>query len=152
MRPPYYAGEFVWCRFPFSENPMEPGDSSNIGYVFAVTERGGQYYVVAAIYTTSQPWPSEVPKPPGVISITEKQAKGLNQKAFVVDGRRVAFMPATEDFFPYVTRSDRGVQAVAPVGLRKKIAAEMARLVNRPDLMDVLGPHRPGHGRAGYGR
>lgn len=149
MSPPYRAGEFVWCRFPFSEKPTKPGGSNHISYVFAVTERGGRHYVVAAIYTTSQPWPAEVPIPPGVIPITEKQSKGLNQKAFVVDGRRVAFMPATEDFFPYLTQSDRGVQAVAPAGLRKKIEAEMARLVNRPDLIEVLGPHRPDTGPKG---
>jgi hypothetical protein len=68
----------------------------------------------------------------------------MNQKPFVIDARRIAFVPVTEEFFPRLRASDKGVVYEAPKGFKAHIENVLAQLANRPDLVQLLGPDIPG--------
>lgn len=120
---------------------MLPGPKIRIGYVQDV-QRIGRDLFVAALYTTTVPWPRDKPHPLGVIPIEGRQAETLGQQPFVVDARCIAILPINADFFPRLASADHGVQAEAPAGLARKISAVLAEMQRRQITIEVRGPGR----------
>ena len=83
-------------------------------------------------YTTSRAWSG--PKPPGVRVFERREAKSMGQdRAFTLDLRRIALLPVTEYWFPFLGRQDRGILGRATKALRQELEAEMIRIL-RPLL------------------
>jgi hypothetical protein len=139
-------GAFVRVLFPTSEKPRQPG-LLHIGYVLGVTSNEAM-----VAYTTSQPWPAEVPLPAGARVFTLEEAARLNQsRALLLRLDVLAKLPLTPAWFPDLARPgqglpdrglpDRGMIAVAPASLQVelvKFAANLAR--RRRELMQLRGP------------
>jgi hypothetical protein len=94
----FREGDFVWSAFPARENPRLPG-SLHIAYTLgtSVVNAGAAYGMIGAVaaYTTSQPWQHEI-IPPGIVIFDRTEALSLGQdRAFVLDLRRLAFLPIT---------------------------------------------------------
>jgi len=136
--PPLRQGDFAWCAFPEREAPLRPGPL-HVVYVLAVATVSGRYAAMVA-YTTSQP--SSDPLPPGVLAFTAAEAALLGQtRPFVMDLRRLAYLPLTTLWFPGLDRTDGGILARAPKALRNQInatATELAR--RRPEVLSRAGP------------
>ncbi len=116
--PPLQQGDFVWCAFPEREAPLRPGPL-HVAYILAVAAVAGGYGVMAA-YTTSQPWTGALPQ--GVLSFDRSAAASLGQsRAFVLDLRRLAYLPLTVAWFPRLTEPDAGVlgRAQSRCGIRR---------------------------------
>ena len=95
--PALQQGDFVWCAFPERETPLRPGPL-HVAYTLAVAAVGSGYGVMTA-YTTSQTWAGALPH--GVIAFDSAEAAGLGQtRAFVLDLRRLAYLPITVAWFP----------------------------------------------------
>ena len=141
-KPPYLPGQFVWCMFPFREAPDAPGPTRHIAYVVDIVQRGNRVYIAAALYTTTSPKPS--PLPVGVIAIRDANAKRLNQRDFFIDARRIAYMPIDAAFFPDFGRPGNGIQGETTKGLQDKIERTLVQVLNRPELLELLGPAQPG--------
>jgi len=135
VKPPYRAGQFVWCRFPTREQPLSPGPKLRIGYVLDVSPS----MMTAMLYTSTVRWADDR-LPLGVIQIGERQAQKLGQKAFAIDVRCAAFLPITIEFFPHLMHADRGVQGEAPAGLDRKIKAVLTEMRRRRVPIDLRGP------------
>jgi len=99
--------------------------------------------IAAALYTTTRPWPRGQAIPFGVIPVAPEIARRMRQEAFVVDARRIAYMPLDERFFPDLGNPDRGVRGVAPRELRERIERALVKLLADPALLEFLGPERP---------
>lgn len=131
-------GDFVWCAFPEREAPLRPGPL-HVAYVLAVAAVTGGYGVMAA-YTTSQAWSGSMP--PGVLVFTAEEAARLGQtRAFVLDLRRLAYVPLTAPWFPSLAERGAGVLGRAPKTLRvrvNKLATELA--LRRPEALARTGP------------
>lgn len=110
--------------------------------VSSVGENG--FYALIA-YTTSQPWRHEA-LPPGVFVIDQSIAASFGQgRAFVLDLRRLAFVPLTALWFPRLGRPDRGVQGRAALQWQrrfKQVADDL--LSRRAEIIERLGPSWPG--------
>ena len=107
--------------------------------------QGGRVAIVAA-YTTSQPWPSDVPLPRGMHRVSEDRAKRSGQrKPFVVDGRKIAFLPMTEAFFPHLQQAGGG-KVGRDEALAKLVVKDLAILSQTPGVVVQLGPLRPSRG------
>lgn len=144
-RPPFAPGQFVWCKFPYFEAPLSPGDKERIVYVADIRQHAGrQVFTVMSLYTTTVQWERGKPLPLGIIRITGEAAAKMNQKPFVIDARRIAFVPATEDFFPRLQTRGAGLVHEAKKEFRIHIENVLAQLANRPDLVQLLGPDAPG--------
>ena len=149
-KPPFVPGQFVWCRFPYFEAPLSPGDKERIVYVADVRQKAGQQiFTVMSLYTTTTRWEPGVPLPKGIIPITGVAATKMNQKPFVIDARKIAFIPATDEFFPRLRTPGSAVVYSAPAAFRRHIESVLAELAQRPDLLELLGPHAPGPRRRG---
>jgi hypothetical protein len=112
----FLPGRFVWCRFPFSEKPGEPGDKEHIGYIADIRRNPAGRLVVMVLYTTSRQWEDFAPKPLGILSVDLERARAMGQeRPFVLDARRIAFLPVDPAFFPRLSRPDRGIIGVAPL-------------------------------------
>src|SRR5947208_2252841 len=98
---PFQLGDFVVCNFPYDDAPDQPGPKEHFGLCLGtLASSAGQVAAVAA-YTTSQAWPTGMPVPRGVHRVSQAAAVAMGQqRAFVVDARKIAFMPITEEFFP----------------------------------------------------
>jgi hypothetical protein len=120
--------------------------------VIDVLRKGDRLMVCAALYTTTTPWPRDRAIPPGVVPIAADTARRLGQNPFVVDARRIAYMPVDDRFFPDLARPDRGVRGTAPRALQNQIVRAVIGLLQRPDLLELLGPERPGVSRPPRGR
>jgi hypothetical protein len=134
---PFSAGQFVWCAYPEWEHPLQPGPR-HIGYIFAaLAVRGSPAAIVA--YTTSQPWPDALP--PAVYPFTVTEAEGMGQdRAFVLDARRLAFIPVIPAWFPDLGEPTQGVVGSVSDQLRDRIEADLKRLLRRsPDSVQRLG-------------
>jgi hypothetical protein len=133
---PLQQGNFVWCGFPEREAPLRPG-ALHVGYTLAVAAVAGGHDVMVA-YTTSQPWPLL----PGVIAFDSEEAAGLGQaRAFVLDLRRLAYLPLTATWFPRVGEAGAGVLGRAPKALRDRVNATVAELPKRrPESPSRRGP------------
>ena len=126
--PALQHGDFVWCAFPERETPWHPGPL-HVAYALAVAAVAGGYGVMAA-YTTSQPWPGALPQ--GVIAFDSEEAAGLGQaRAFVLDLRRLAYLPLTTTWFPRMGEMRAGVLGRAAKALRDRVNAMTKELVTR---------------------
>ncbi|MCC7046288.1 MAG: hypothetical protein IT562_06210 [Alphaproteobacteria bacterium] len=142
--PPFLPGQFVWCNFPFRETPSDPGPERDIAYVVDILRKGDRLLVCATLYTTTRLWPRDRARPPGLVPVAGSAAQNLGQSTFAIDARRVAYMPIDERFFPDLHRPDRGIRGTAPRALQDQVTQALVRLLQRPDLLELLGPERPG--------
>ncbi len=135
-----HRGDFVWCAFPEREAPLRPG-SPHVAYTIAIGIIAGRNMAVVA-YTTSRAWTG--PKPPGVVVFGPEEAAQLGQaRGFVLDLRRMAYLPITTTWFPRLDEPKGGVLGSASKGLRgrlDRIAFELA--TRRPEWLSRLGPLR----------
>jgi hypothetical protein len=107
---PFRSGDFVWTRFPFENDPDEPGLVRHAACVIAafsqqqagaatsakIPARG----LVVGVYTSSKVKKYGDALPVGVIQVGREQASRLgDQVAFFIDVRRRAFLPYTRKFF-----------------------------------------------------
>jgi len=73
MAPPYRPRRFVWCQFPYNEEPLRPGPKEHVGYVADIRHiSGNAHLTVMSLYTTSVPWEPSVRLPPGIIPVERK--------------------------------------------------------------------------------
>ncbi|MFZ0693014.1 MAG: hypothetical protein WAN51_02500 [Alphaproteobacteria bacterium] len=144
MTPPFHRGQFVWCMFPYFEEPLKPGPAPHIGYVLDVRrQRGKNHLTVASLYTTTRPWTPGTPIPKGVIPIANKVARRMNQKGFVLDCRRIAFMPLGLEFFPALQRPDKGIVHQMEPDFQKSIEKRLGTWMKERGLVAFLGPDVP---------
>ena len=110
-----------------------------MAYTLAVAAVGRGYGVMTA-YTTSQPWSGATPQ--GVIAFDAAGAASLGQtRAFVLDLRRLAYLPLTVAWFPRAGEDGAGVLGRAPKPLRDRVNAMAAELVKqRPETLSRSGP------------
>jgi len=136
--PALQQGDFVWCAFPEREAPLRPGPL-HVAYTLAVAAVVGGHGVMAA-YTTSQPWAGALPQ--GVIAFDSAEAATLGQaRAFVLDLRRLAYLPLTTAWFPRVAEEGAGVLGRAPKALRDRVNAMTTELAKRrPETLSRSGP------------
>lgn len=94
-------------------------------------------------YTTSQAWVGQLPW--GVRRFDEGQALALGQdKAFVMDLRRIAYVPISAAWFPQINDADRGIVGRASSGLKTAISIESAGIFKkRAEIIQKLGPSWP---------
>jgi len=119
-------GSFVPVLFPTAEQPRVPG-LLHIGYVIGATARDA---VVA--YTTSQPWPVDIPLPLGARFFSAAEAMALNQnRGFLLRMDLLARLPMTAAWFPEIEKPGQGVIAVAPAALQRELTALGAALLQR---------------------
>lgn len=141
-QPPFAPGQFVWCRFPYFEAPLAPGAKERIVYVADIRHHAGRrVFTVMSLYTTTARWEPGKRLPLGVIPVAGPAAARMKQRPFVIDARRIAFLPATTDFFPRLQAPETAVVYQATAGFRRRIENVLAELVGRPDLIQRLGPH-----------
>ncbi len=130
--------------FPYFEEPLKPGPVPHIGYVMDVAQQPGKAYLtVASLYTTTRPWTPGTPIPKGVIPIAKEVARRMNQKGFVLDCRRIAFIPLDLEFFPAIQRQDKGIVHQMEPGFQKSIEKRVAAWMNERGLVVFLGPDAP---------
>lgn len=117
---------------------MRPGPL-HVAYTLAVAAVVGGHGVMAA-YTTSQPWAGALPQ--GVIAFDSAEAAVLGQaRAFVLDLRRLAYLPLTTAWFPRVAEEGAGVLSRAPKALRDRVNAMTTELAKRrPETLSRSGP------------
>lgn len=141
MKPPFSAGDFVNCLFPFGERPDRPGPSPHVVYCeHFLTNRAGTLSVVALYTTTALRKPNE-PKNPWILEISEGNSRGMGmQKAFGIDTRRIAFMAPTVEFFPDINRPDHGIRGRATEHLKKVLTRKFIEASRIPDLIRAAGP------------
>lgn len=148
MESPFKPRQFVWCQFPFMEEPLRPGPTEHIGYVGDVRRiDGNAHLTVMALYTTTRPWEPGVRLPPGVIPVEPAVAEKMNQKGFVLDARRIAFVPVNNSFFPRLAEPGNGIVHTASKSFQALIQNTLMELAKRPDLVVKLGPDAPGMSR-----
>lgn len=146
MSIPFQAGQFVWSRFPFHERPNDPGPIDHVAYIArVVTIHGRPHATAVSIYTTTRQVRAGEAVPIGLIPVPEDLARRMNQKPFVINARRIGFLPITPAFFPRLTIPGHGiVHTLAETArLRATISAELKRVFQRPELIEHLGPDRP---------
>jgi hypothetical protein len=121
----YKQGEFVWCMFPFREQPGKPGPVPHIIYVHRtlVGPDGRPFGLVA--YTTTT---AEQGRRVGSIAVPEDQSRrmGMN-KPFVIVTRRQAVIPYHVSFFHRAKEADRGVAGQASKRLIDQVTEEINR-------------------------
>ncbi len=117
---------------------MRPGPL-HVAYTLAVAAVAGGHGVMAA-YTTSQPWAGALPQ--GVIAFDSAEAAALGQaRTFVLDLRRLAYLPLTTAWFPRVAEEGAGVLGRAPKALRDRVNAMTTELAKRrPETLSRSGP------------
>jgi hypothetical protein len=142
---PFQSRQFVWCQFPHMEEPLRPGEREHVGYVADIRQiRDKPYLTVMAVYTTTTPWQSGVRLPLGVIPIESEIAQKMKQRSFVMDARKVAFVPANPNFFPRLETPDKGIIHTASRRFHMHVQNVLVELAKRPELVVKLGPDAPG--------
>jgi hypothetical protein len=91
-------------------------------------------------YTTSQLWTGL--RPQGVVAFSKEEAAQLGQaRGFVLDLRRMAYLPITPIWFPRLEDPGRGVLGRALKALRDRLDAIALELATRrPEVLTKLGP------------
>ena len=128
----------MWCAFPEHEDPLTPGPP-HTGYVLVtVADAWGVGAMVA--YTTTRPWIGGIPR--GVRIFTLQQARATGQsKAFVLDLRRIAYIPVDSDWFPHLATPGHGIIGHASETLRGELEMVVKEIFGRhPDTVERLGP------------
>ncbi len=138
--PPFGPGAWVWCNFPTSENPIQPGPSPHATYVIAVTGVAGVGQVALVAYTTSQV--RDPPRPQGIIHFdAEKAAKMGHNKPFLLNPGRMAPLPINSAYFPFLNQPNHGVIGTASKSVQDAIARVAAEIrTKRPEAVEVVGP------------
>ena len=145
MEPPFKPRQFVWCQFPFMEEPIRPGPAEHVGYVADIRRIGGNTHLtVMSIYTTTTPWEPGVKLPLGIIPVEPSMAQKMNQTGFVMDARKVAFIPVNRAFFPHLAEPDKGIIYTAAERFHQLVQNTLVKLAKRPELVVKLGPDLPG--------
>jgi hypothetical protein len=136
---PFRDGDFVWTNFPEREDPLRPGPL-HVSYVLIAGDAPSGVFSVMAAYTSSRQWPSELPF--GVHRFDRLQAERFGQsRPFVLDLRRIAYLPVTAAWFPHLETEGRGVLGRAPEPLRATLLREANELFRRrKELLERLGP------------
>jgi hypothetical protein len=116
-----------------------------LGYVVAVfgAVAATDTFSTLVAYTTSQAW-MQAARPPGLFVFDQQTAASFGQaRAFVLDLRRLAFLPITPSWFPWLDEPG-GIQGRASPHWQQQLkqAAE-ALLARRPELIERLGPLWP---------
>jgi hypothetical protein len=137
--PPFQTGDFVWCAFPERERPANPNPAQHLAYILAL--RGGVALSVIAAYTTSQV-SAHATLRLGVRAFDRTAAASLGQhRPFLIDLRRLAYLPVTAAWFPRLDEPARGVQGHAPKALQRELMQTVETLLNRhQELVEQLGP------------
>jgi hypothetical protein len=144
-RPPYQTRQFVWCQFPYMEAPLRPGPKEHIGYIADVRRLGANAHLtVMSLYTTTRPWQPGIPLPAGIIPVETEMARRMRQKGFVLDARRVAFLPIDLSFFPRLAQPDKGVVFTASLRFHRLVEDTLKQVARRPEIIVKLGPDTPG--------
>lgn len=139
----------MWCAFPERENPVQPSPSRHLAYTLAVSSVGGGTQLSAlAAYTTSRPWPYPT-VPLGVRIFDQAAAAQVGQhRAFLIDLRRLAYVPITQSWFPRLDELGRGIQGRASKQLQRECWQTADDLLRRHgELVERLGPLWPRGGR-----
>jgi hypothetical protein len=145
MEPPYKPRQFVWCNFPFMEEPLRPGPEEHVAYVADIRRiDGNAHLTVMSIYTTTTPWEPDIKLPLGIIPVEPAMAQKMNQKTFVMDARKIAFIPVTRAFFPRLVKPDKGIINSATEHFHQLVQNTLMKLAKRPELVVKLGPDIPG--------
>jgi hypothetical protein len=141
VKSPCAKGDFVNCLFPFGEYPDRPGPALHVVYCQRLlTGRSGNPAVVV-FYTTTVLRPSDEPRRPWIIEVSEGNARKMGmQKAFAIDTHRIGVMPITADFFPDLGRPDRGVRGHATEHLKQVLDRKFVEAANDRDLLRMVGP------------
>jgi hypothetical protein len=140
----FQVRQFVWCQFPYLEEPLRPGPKEHVAYVADVRQiRGRAHLTVMAIYTTTTPWKTGAKLPLGVIPIASEIAQQMKQKSFVMDARKIAFIPVDPAFFPRMATPDKGIIHTASKRFHEHVQNTLLQLAKRPDLVVTLGPDLP---------
>jgi hypothetical protein len=97
---------------------------------------------VLLAYTTSKPWPHAA-KPLGLFTFDSAEAASLGQKRpFVLDLRRMAFVPLTKTWFPDLDRPTS--HGHAPKALQRRIYQVACDVLGAdPPIVERLGTHWP---------
>lgn len=95
-------------------------------------------------YSTSQAW-KQPARPPGLFVIDRQEAAAFGQaRAFVLDLRRLAYIPVTPAWFPWLDQPGGGIQGRVTARWEqqfKRAAEEL--LTRRPEIIERLGPLWP---------
>ena len=119
-------GAFVEVLFPTTEKPRQPG-LLHVCYCLAVRPS-----LALVAYTTSVPWPPDMPLPFGVRLFTQGEAAALNQqRAFRLHLNRQARVPLDVRWIPNLNAPNGGVIAMAPARLRQELYEMTLELVKR---------------------
>jgi hypothetical protein len=145
MEPPFKPRQFVWCQFPYMEQPLRPGPKEHVGYVADIRQiNGSAHLTVMSIYTTTAQWEPGARLPLGVILVEPAMAQKMNQKGFVMDVRKVAFIPVNLAFFPRLGEPGKGIVHTASQHFHQLVQNTLMQLAKRPELVVKLGPDAPG--------
>jgi hypothetical protein len=146
-KPPFQPGQFVWSSFPYDENPLRPGPKEHVAYIADVRKMPDGSLLAVCFYTTSQAWTRSEKPPLGIIPIDEAMATALGQKSFVIDVKRIAYIPINKEFFSRIDTPDKGIlPRRATKQLQNAILNTVAKLLKRPEYIIQLGPYRPPQG------
>ena len=128
----------MWCGFPEQELPLRPGPP-HVAYTLAVARTVSGHAAMLA-FTTSQPWPGTLPH--GVLAFDAASALAMGQtRAFVLDLRRLAYLPVTHAWFPRLGAERYGLLGRAAKPVRARINTVLAELLQRrPELVTRAGP------------
>ncbi len=89
------------------------------------------HFAALAAYTTSKPW-SGPTLPLGVRAFDQKAAEALGQqRPFLMDFRRLAFIPVTAAWFPRLDQPGNSIQGRAPKKLQDQLLQEAMNLLRR---------------------
>jgi len=96
-------------------------------------------------YTTSRSWPPDVALPLGVLVLNREVATRYGQsRAFVMDLRRIAFVPVTPTWFPRIEQPGHGIQGHVPKAEQRRFRQLANELATRhSELVERLGPLWP---------
>jgi hypothetical protein len=136
MEPPFRVRQFVRCQFPYMEEPLRPGPDEHAGYIADIRRIDGKAHLtVMSLYTTTTPWEPGVPLPLGLLPVEPAMAREMNQKGLVMDARKIAFIPVTQDFFPRLGEPERGVIHTASVRFHQLVQNTLMNQAKRPEVV-----------------
>jgi hypothetical protein len=138
VQTPYKPQQFVWCKFPYIEEPLSPGPKEHVGYVLDIRQlEDSAYITVVLLYTTTAPLTEGAQLPLGVIAVDAALAKRMKQRPFFLDARKIAAIPANTEFFPRLQKPGKGIIDTASSTFHNQVQNTVAEIVKRPDLRKV---------------
>ena len=132
---------------PNVRNPVRPGPV-HLGYTLTVFEATALSGSPSALmgYTASQPWPPDVVPPLGVFIFDREVVAGFGQsRAFVMDLRRIAFVPVTPAWFARRGQPGHCIHGHVPKRYQRRFRETATDLLARHgEIVDRFGPLWPG--------